>query len=118
MLHEVRIPYGTIKSWVLEAYYDLCRDRGVLSGRSHAEILGGVVYEYDETFERPIERLMLEVVHIVLNGGWYAYPMSYHREKAQRIMEEHGLENLLAVVPQEEAEAFKHDLKVLKLIPE
>jgi hypothetical protein len=86
MLHEERVPYGTIKSWVLEAYYAFCRDRGVVSGRSHAEILGGLVYEYEETFERPVERLMLEVIHIVLNGGWYAHAMSSHCKQARQFI--------------------------------
>ena len=115
-LHEERVTYQTIKAWALEAYFDFCRDRGVVSGRPHAEMLGGVVYEYEGIFERPVEQLMLEVVHLVLNGGWYANPMSYHREQVQQLMAEHGLENLLSDVPEEEAGLFKHDLTILKLI--
>lgn len=100
----------------MEAYFDFCRDRGVVLGRPHAEILGGVSYEYEGAFERPVERLMLEVVCMVLNGGWYQQPMNYHREQIQKIVADDSLENLLADVPQEEAETFRHDLKILKLI--
>jgi hypothetical protein len=115
-LHEHRVTYPTIKQWVMEAYFDFCRDRGVVMGRPHAEILGGVSYEYEGCFERPVERLMLEVVCMVLNGGWYQQPMDYHREQIQKILVESSLENLLSDVPQEEADLFRHDLKILKLI--
>ncbi|NWB51292.1 hypothetical protein [Pseudomonas gingeri] len=115
-LHEERVPYETIKAWVLEAYFDFCRDRGVVSGLPHAEMLGAVSYEYEECFERPIECLMLEVVYMILNGGWYEESMTCHRKKIQSLIAEHGLGSLLATVPVEEAKIFQHDLKALKLI--
>jgi hypothetical protein len=100
----------------MEAYFDFCRDRGVVLGRPHAEILGGISYEYEGCFERPIERLMLEVICMVLNGGWYQQPMSYHRDQIQKFITESSLEDLLADVPQEEANLFRHDLEILKLV--
>lgn len=115
-LHEHRVTYLTIKQWVMEAYFDFCRDRGVVLGRPHAEILGGVSYEYEGCFERPVERLMLEVVCLILNGGWYPQPMNYHREQIQKLIAESSLENLLVDVPAEEADMFLHDLEILKLI--
>ena len=116
MLHEERVKYETLKSWMLEAYFDFCRDRGVVSGRAHAEILGGVVYEYETCLERPVEQLMREVIHVVLNGGWYEQPMTYHRAQIQQLIAEHGLESLLMDVPKDEADVFRHDLHILNLI--
>lgn len=115
-LHENRVTYETIKAWVLDAYFDFCRDRGVISGRPHIEILGGISYEYAESFERPVELLMLEVVFMILNGGWYEQPMISHRKKIQEMIADHGLNNLLTDVPEEEAELFRHDLRILNLI--
>jgi hypothetical protein len=115
-IHEHRVNYSTIKQWVLEAYFDFCRDRGVALERPHAEILGGISYEYEGCFERPIEILMLEVICMALNGGWYQQPMKYHKAKIQKLIAEYRLENLLADVPSDEAELFVHDLKILKLI--
>lgn len=115
-LHEHRVTYSTIKQWVTEAYFDFCRDRGVVLGRPHVEIVGDVSYEYEGAFERPVERLMLEVVCMVLNGGWYEQPMNYHRAQIQKIAADGGLEDLLADLPKDEAETFRHDLTILKLI--
>jgi hypothetical protein len=115
-MHENRLTYETIKSWAMEAYFDFCRDRGVANGRPHAEILGGVSNEFDGCFDRLIEQLMFEVVCMVLNGGWYEQPMAYHREKIQKVLRENGLEGLLAEVPKDEADMFRHDLLILGLI--
>ncbi len=113
---EKRVPYETIKAWVLEAYFDFCRDRGVVQGRPPADIMGAVSYEYEVCFERPIERFMFEVIYIVLSGGWYELPMAYHYEQIQKLITEYGLENLLVDVPEDEAKLFRHDLRILKLI--
>ncbi|CAN7613991.1 hypothetical protein [Acidovorax sp. LjRoot194] len=41
-LHEQRVNYSTIKQWAMDAYFYFSRDRGVILGRPHAEIIGGV----------------------------------------------------------------------------
>lgn len=115
-LNENRVDYGTIKSWVLEAYYDFCRDRGHAKGWSHDAILGSVEYEYECTFERPVENLMLKVAELVLSGGWHKEVEKNIRDKIFSNIKENGLENLLAGVPEEEYELFQHDLRVLKII--
>lgn len=117
-LHEERVTYQAIKVWALEAYFDFCRDRGLVKRWSHREILGSVDYEFENTFERVVENLMLCVVQLVLSGGWYAEAEENMRRFIAEQLAEHCLENFLADVPEEEAEAFKHDLKILKLIPE
>lgn len=100
----------------MDAYFDFSRDRGVILGRPHVEIVGGVFYEYEFSFDRKIERLMLHVICMVLSGGWYREPMNYHREQIKEIFANDTLQNLLADIPQEEAALFQHDLKILQLI--
>jgi len=115
-LHEKRVNYETIKAWVLEAYYDFCRDRGHGESWSQDGVLGAVEYEYECTFERPVENLMLKVIELVLSGGWHKEIEQNIRKRIAVQLAEHGLENLLADVPSDEAEAFRHDLNILKLI--
>lgn len=115
-LHEERVNYGTIKTWVLEAYYDFCRDRGHGKGWNHDGVLGAVEYEYECAFDRPVENVMLKVVELVLSGGWHKEIEQNIRRRIAEQLAKHGLENLLADVPADEAEAFRRDLTILKLI--
>jgi hypothetical protein len=114
--NEQRLSYETIKEWVLSAYFDGCRDLAVGEQRPHKEILGYVVYQFENSFERPIENLMLSVVQLVLSGGWYPDLEQHARQWISGQLAEHGLESLLYGVPEDEAESFKHDLHILKLI--
>jgi hypothetical protein len=117
-LHEDRVNYATIRAWVLEAYYDFCRDKGHGKGWSQDSVLGAVEYEYECAFERPVEKVMLKVIELVLSGGWHKEIEQNIRTKIADQLAEHGLENLLADVPADEVEAFKLDLRILKLIEE
>lgn len=118
MLHEERVTYETLKSWALESYYDGCRDHAVMQGWPHEQIMGYVSYTFENGFERPVEDLMWRVVLLVLSGGWYPNWESRARQLIADTLAEHGLESLLADVPANEAEAFLHDLRILKLIGE
>ena len=116
MLHEERVTYETLKKWALETYYEGCRDHAVMKGWHHEQIMGYVSYQFESIFERPLEGLMWHVILLVLSGGWYKDILAYEQQMIRETLAKHGLENLLAGVPQEEAEAFRHDLKVLKFI--
>ncbi|MYM87486.1 hypothetical protein GTP91_09870 [Rugamonas sp. FT82W] len=77
--------------------------------------MGYVSYTFEDGFERPVEDLMWRVIMLVLSGGWHRmWEERARREIIERI-EEGGLENILAGVPQEEVEIFRHDLKILKI---
>ena len=71
MLHDERVTYSEIKTWVLEAYYDFCRDRGIVNGLPHLQILGYIDYNYEVTFERTVEQIMFRMTELILSGGWY-----------------------------------------------
>jgi len=113
---EERISYQTLKEWALDSYFDFCRDRGVIKGMSHLEVIGYVSFDFEYGFERQIEDLMWRVVLLVLSGGWHSdFDVNQRLLIVQQIAE-NGLENLLVDVPQEEADTFRHDLEILKLI--
>lgn len=114
--NEGRATYENIKSGVLEAYYDFCRDRGVVKRMSHLEVLGYVDCEYEDIFESPLENLMLTVARLILTGGWYPEAEKNFRRSIEQQLSSNSLESLLVEVPKNEADLFLHDLQILKLI--
>ncbi len=113
---EERLTYQTLKAWALDAYFDFCRDSGLVDRWSHEQVLARVDYTFEDGFERPVEDLMWRVILLVLSGGWHPDWSLRARQLIVDMLTEHGLENLLSDVPADEAEAFRHDLKILKLI--
>jgi len=115
-MQNERATYETLKSWALESYFEGCRDQAVMRGWPHDQVMGYVSYTFEDGFSRPVEDLMWRVILLVLSGGWHPeWDGSARRHIASQITE-HGLEILLSDVPRDEAEAFKHDLRILKLI--
>jgi hypothetical protein len=115
-MNDERETYETIKSCALYLLYDFCRDTGLVSRRSHLEMLGRIDYQFENSFDLPVEKLMLCVVQLVLTGGWYPDAEKNYRRAIQDQIAQYGLEKLLSDVPQEEANLFRHDLNILKLI--
>ena len=116
MLHEDRVTYETLKSWALECYYEGCRDHAVMKGWPHEQIMGYVDYQFENVFERPVEDVMWRVVLLVLSGGWNKDWYSRARQLIADQISESGIDNILIEVPAGEAELFRNDLKILKLI--
>ncbi|MDR1423567.1 MAG: hypothetical protein LBI92_03035 [Azoarcus sp.] len=113
---EKRVPYETLKSWALDAYFNDCRDHAVMEGMPHEKIMGYVSYTFEEGFERPVEDVMWSTILLVLSGGWNPDWYARARQFIIGALAEHGLEDLLTEVPTDEAETFRHDLRILKLI--
>lgn len=113
---EGRNNYFTIKSWLLETYYDFCRDRGIVMGKNHLEVIGYIDYEYENAFEIPLEQLMYRVVELVLIGGWHDEIDKFVRQKISAQLKELDLEELLVGADSLEVEMFKRDLSALGLI--
>ncbi|PTQ69431.1 hypothetical protein [Pseudomonas sp. GV071] len=116
MLHEERVTYETLKLWALECYYEGCRDHAVMKGWPHEQTLAYVDYQFESVFERPVEDLMWRVILLVLSGGWDKDWYFRARQMIQNKIVKDGIDNVLVGVPPSEAELFRHDLKVLKLI--
>ena len=114
--NEDRVSYETIKAWALDAYFNFCRDSALMEGASHREVLGHVDLNFEDVYGSQIENLMLCVVQLVLSGGWYPDAERNMRKKIADQISAEGLDSLLQGVPSEEAELFKHDLRILKFI--
>ncbi|MDT9000568.1 hypothetical protein RQP53_14940 [Paucibacter sp. APW11] len=107
--------YSDIKQQIMDAYYDGCIGVGLVRGRSHEEVVGWVMYNFEDAFERPIEKLMQYVVGFVLVGNWYPAAVQIKGE-IEGILSDCNLDLLLAELPEEDASMLRHDLKVLKFI--
>jgi hypothetical protein len=69
--------------------------------------------EFYNSFELPIERLMLEVLTLILTAG--RLPGLFHREQIAKLLAEHSLDEMLHGIPTEEADELLYDMKLLKL---
>ena len=113
---EDRDDYFTIRSELLETYYDFCRDRGIVMGVTHLEVMGYIDYEYENAFVHPLEQLMYRVIELVLIGGWHKDIDKFVRQKISDQLSRSNLENLLIGADALEVEMLKRDLSALGLI--
>lgn len=113
---EERVTYQTLKEWALDSYFDFCRDSGLADRRGHEQVMGRLDYTFEDGFERPVEDLMWRVILLVLSCGLHFDWEIQQRKLIVDCIAEYGLDSLLIEVPAEEADLFRHDLKILKLI--
>lgn len=109
-----RVVYATMKTWLLDAYYEFCQNQGSRLKWWHEIVLRGATHEHAEHL--PIERVMLCVVQLVLSGGRYPEADSQARRWIAEQLKQHGLTNLLVTLPADEASAFHRDLESLQLV--
>jgi hypothetical protein len=116
VIMEERVTYTEMRSWLLECYYTYCQGKFIAKKRSWSAGELEINWAYEEfydSFELPIERLMLEVLTLILIGG--RLPESFHREQIARLLAEHSLDGMLQEIPTEETDALLYDMKLLKL---
>ena len=111
-----RATYGAIKTWVLETYFNGCRDNALMKNWPHEQIIGYVSYQFENAFDSDVESLMWHVVLLILSGGWQEEMALNIRCGIEDVISRHGLDNLLQNIPIDEAEEFMHDLKIIKVI--
>lgn len=114
--HDSRVTYQKLKEWALDAYYNFCRDSGLAQGKSHEHVMARVDYTFEGGFERPVENLMWRVILLILSGGWHRDWEAHARQTIIDQIAKYGLDSLLLDVPSEEAELFRHDLRVISLL--
>ncbi|MBB4868253.1 hypothetical protein HNP46_007173 [Pseudomonas nitritireducens] len=115
---EDRVTYGEIRAWFLGSYYSYCR--GKLSDKSpwtEGESEVGYAYmELENSFDMPVEKLMLEVLTLVLSAGRSSKAVEkYHLDIISELLKEIDISSALAGLPSEEAAELRTDLKVLGL---
>ncbi len=122
---DERRTYKLIRWWLLDCYYTYCRTKlhsrnlgKEESGWSISEHEIGYAYEQcEDAFDRPVEKLMLEVLALILNGGRGPVKFEpYHREKIAAILNKNNLYEMLSTLPVTERNEFERDLKLLNLM--
>ena len=113
---EDRGDYCTIKFGVLDTFYEFCRDRGIVMGMTHLDVMGYIDYEYENAFTHPLEQLMYRVVELVLVGGWHEGVDKFIRLKIAAQLSELNLEDLLSGVDSLEVEMLKRDMSAVGLL--
>lgn len=113
---EDRVTYGEIRAWFLGSYYSYCKVK--LSHQSSwAEGESEVGYAYGElenSFELPIEKLMLEVIALILSAGRSPEKVQkYHLDTISKLLEEFELSSILKDLPSDEVVELKDDLRLL-----
>jgi len=119
---DSRVSYPEMKSSVLENYWEACRDHGPATKAAGvwelAQISSDVYDGYaggSGSFDSPLEYLMLEVISLVLSC-WYPDQADFHRARIAELMRDNDIGAMLSSIPFDEAEVFKHDLKILRII--
>ncbi|PVZ15420.1 MULTISPECIES: Imm2 family immunity protein [unclassified Pseudomonas] len=113
---EDRVTYGEIRAWFLGRYYSYCKVK--LSHQSSwAEGESEVGYAYGElenSFELPVERLMLEVTALILSAGRSPEKVKeYHLHAISKLLDDIELSYILEGLPSDEVAELKDDLKLL-----
>ncbi|MET3432443.1 hypothetical protein ABIC71_001929 [Herbaspirillum seropedicae] len=118
-----RVPYKVIQWRLLNNYYFFCRlalvgESGFKNIRDAH--LNRIVFAYqkcEEIYSRPIEKLMLEVLTLVLDAGRSKNIFEKtHRQKIRYILENNNFGEMLLYLPEEEKRTFEADLDLLKIV--
>lgn len=106
--------YDEIKSAILSSYWAACRDKG-LKGQSRKDIVAWVLDQWDSAYDHPFEKLMFNVIALVLAGPWDHELESYHRKQCELLIE--GYKGVLPfdLISEDDYDQFRTDLKILKL---
>lgn len=112
---DERITYSEMKDLALGAYFDFCRDSGLVRRQNHDQVVARVMYTFEFGFENPLEDVMWNLIILVLSGGWDVNFEVRQRELIVNSLRGNDLQAMLVDVPGDEVEQFIHDLSVLNL---
>lgn len=111
--------YRELREYFLSRYYGYCRTKLNHKSRwSEGESEVGYAYsEFDNSFDTPVEKLMLEVLSLILDAGRAKENIQeYHRSAIRKIFDENELSDMLKKIPAEDASELKSDLRILGFI--
>lgn len=116
---EDRVTYAEIRAWFLGSYCSYCRVK--LRHRSawvEGESEVGFAYsELENSFDLPVEKLMLEILALVLSAGRSSESVKqYHMDAALMLIEQIDLSSMLKELPPEEAVDLVEDLRLLDIL--
>jgi uncharacterized Fe-S cluster-containing MiaB family protein len=115
---QERLTYQEIRSWVLGCFYQFYRGKVISHGNwVQDELEISFAYEqYYNSFELPLEQLMLEVLAMIMLAGRFSDTIQFHQKNVDNILKNNSLEDMLKDVSLEESEEFIQDMEILKLI--
>ncbi|ATX62767.1 hypothetical protein [Yersinia hibernica] len=118
-----RIGYQEIKMSLLELYYIYCQQkfgsnsRDVDTWLKDESEIGYAYGEFCESYDLPIENIMLEVLSLILRAGRGPEKAEqYHYNRIAEILSKHNLDELMTDIDEEERKDLLYDMKLLKLI--
>lgn len=118
---DARVPYSLIRWWFFKAAYSCCYSSIHYNNRWHSSPLGNQreytwAYEQSEGYSRPIEKLMLEVVALIVYAGRASkQEEGAHRQAIADILKTHELKTLLSELPEDERKEFVADMETLEI---
>ena len=116
---EERVTYREIRTWFLGSYYDYCRfklGRKIPWVEGESEV-GYAYSEFENSFDLPVEKLMLEVLSLILSAGRSSEEAKkYHLDIIHKLLERVELSSFLDDLPSDEAEELRDDLRVLGVL--
>ncbi|MEQ4454279.1 hypothetical protein ABNT06_23110 [Kosakonia sacchari] len=115
-----RVTYQEIKLSFLDSCYSYCRHKlkGIKrggAGWAEGEHEIGYAYEqFENAYDLPIEKLMLEVVALIFWGGRCpAHSYVLHKKSIDRILSEINLDVLVSILGDDERQDFLGDIELL-----
>jgi len=115
---EDRVTYGEIRACFFSCYYNYCRAKiSHLSPWAEGESEVGYAYnELENSFDLPVEKLMLEVLVLILSAGRSSEKVrKYHLDAIRELLKDNKLSSVLNNLPWDEAVELRKDLTVLDL---
>ena len=120
---DERFDYEEIRTSLLDLYYVCCRRKLHHAPRHGGEWhkdeseIGFAYGEFCDSYDLPIENIMLEVLALILRAGrGPEQAQKYHYNKIVEILSSHSLEELFKDIGEEERNDLLYDMKLLKLI--
>ncbi|PAA98150.1 hypothetical protein [Serratia fonticola] len=118
-----RVDYQEIKISLLELYYIYCQ-RKFRSTNSDKDMwlkdeseIGYAYGEFCDSYNLPIENIMLEVLALILRAGRGPEKAErHHCNRIAEILSNHSLDELIKDIDEEERNDLLYDMKLLKLI--
>ncbi|WP_239384284.1 Imm2 family immunity protein [Delftia tsuruhatensis] len=113
-----RLSYGEMRNYFLSCYYEYCRLKlrdcnEWVAGESEAGYAYG---EFENSFEIPIEKLMLEVLALIMLAGRSSEEIkNFHLNSIANILKSMDLASVLQELPADEKDELVTDLKILGL---
>lgn len=114
---EKRVKYNELKQWFFEDAYLWCQ-RKFSDGKINKWIgneseWGGALYSFEDSFNTPLENLMLYTISVITDAGRDKKYHNYLMQHIDDILEKNKFDNLINKLEEAEKQAFLYDLNLV-----